>query len=76
MSGAASFLFRFLEFFIAVSMANEATSDYLQKRRAEAWKVGIDLERENSVCIPAFERTNLHNQLESTELGSGLFYQA
>ena len=34
MSGAASFLFRFLEFFIAVSMANETPSDYLQKRNA------------------------------------------
>ena len=32
MSGAASFLFRFLEFFIAVSMANETPSGYLQKR--------------------------------------------
>ena len=43
--------------------------------RAEAWKVGIDLEREHSVCIPDFERTNLHTQIEGTELGGGLFYQ-
>ena len=43
--------------------------------RAEAWKVGIDLEREHSVCVPAFERTNLHTQLVSTELGGGLTWK-
>jgi len=43
--------------------------------RAEAWKVGIDLEREHAVCIPDFERTNLHTHLEGTELGDSLFYQ-
>ena len=43
--------------------------------RAEAWKVGIDLEREHAVCIPDFKRINLHTHLEGTELGDGLFYQ-
>ena len=38
-------------------------------------QVGIDLERERSVCVPAFERTNLHTQLVSTELGGGLTWK-
>ena len=56
-------------------IARRAPFCYSQEPSVCVPQVGIDLERERSVCVPAFERTNLHTQLVSTELGGGLTWK-